>query len=366
LIILCALVYERSDEFVTKAGKVAERRDLTDSEKQREVKHLLNQSTEYIRMRADSWGFMFTSVSDCISIGGPFCGFFWPKDSSEKWIVVAFKGTSPTNFSEFMVDATIAHQNASGFFGSGALHQGFYTSLVPGSHSEVNPYASILHSLKKLGKSMRKDGDDRKVNVWITGHSLGAALAALLYARLMFSPKDLGDDLVLRQGYVYGMPRVADAAFISAFDFAASTPYGDTTKSLWRISDRSDIVTSVPPGLADHEETRAMLSPSSLLNYGHFGTAGFELTGMGKGWQLQRGSLKGGSIIRVVQSKMYGTGATPSTRPPAVPKTVDLLGIKIDPIGVLRWASLFIAPLDDHMPYSYNARLHQVKPDPHP
>jgi hypothetical protein len=68
-------------------------------------------------MRADSWGFMFTSVSDFICqycsflfppfvcvyiklisitvIRGPFCGFFWPKDSSEKWIVVAFKGTSP-------------------------------------------------------------------------------------------------------------------------------------------------------------------------------------------------------------------------------------------------------------------------------
>jgi hypothetical protein len=119
---------------------------------------------------------------------------------------------------------------------------------------------------------------------------LGAALAALLYARLMFSPKDLGDDLVLRQGAsnfldstkrcrtalltharrirVRNAPRSRRSVhmIISTFDFAASTPYGDTTKSLWRISDRSDIVTSVPPGLADHEETRAMLSPSSLLN----------------------------------------------------------------------------------------------------
>jgi len=199
--------------------------------------------------------------------------------------------------------------------------------------------------------------------VWITGHSLGAALAALLYARLMFSPKDLGDDLVLRQAYVYGMPRVADAAFISAFDFAASTPYGDTTKSLWRISDCSDIVTTVPPGLADHEETRAMLSPSSLLNYGHFGTAGFKLTGTGDGWKLQRGSLKGGSMMHVVQSKMSSANATapPMQQPPA-PKTMDLLGMKIDPIGTLRWASSWVAPLDDHMPYSYHARLQQVKP----
>jgi hypothetical protein len=87
-----------------------------------------------------------------------------------------------------------------------------------------------------------------------------------------------------------------------------------------------------------------------VLNFadGHFGTAGFELTGMGKGWKLQRSSLKGGSIMHVVQSKISGTGATPSTQPPAVPETMDLLGIKIDPIGVLRWASSLIAPLDDH------------------
>lgn len=62
------------------------------------------------------------------------------------------------------------------------------------------------------------------------------------------------------------MPRVANAEFVSAFDYAASTPYGDTTKSLWRVVDRSDIVTKVPSGLADHEETRAALPPSSLLN----------------------------------------------------------------------------------------------------
>jgi uncharacterized membrane protein YkvA (DUF1232 family) len=76
--------------------------------------------------------------------------------------------------------------------------------------------ANILHSLKHVAKSLRKDGDE-KVNLWITvrflktstftnarhasqGHSLGAALASLLYARLLFSPKDLGPDLILRQG----------------------------------------------------------------------------------------------------------------------------------------------------------------------
>jgi hypothetical protein len=58
---------------------------------------------------------------------------------------MAFKGTSPTNFSEFMVDATIAHHNAHSFFGNGSLHQGFYTSLAPGSQSDVDPYGTFRH-----------------------------------------------------------------------------------------------------------------------------------------------------------------------------------------------------------------------------
>lgn len=62
------------------------------------------------------------------------------------------------------------------------------------------------------------------------------------------------------------MPRIADSDFISAFNFAASTPYGDTSQSMWRVIDCSDIVTTVPTGLADIEENRTMLPRTSLLN----------------------------------------------------------------------------------------------------
>lgn len=78
--------------------------------------------------------------------------------------------------------------------------------------------ANILHSLKRVAKLLRREAGGEKISLWITvgllmgtfikvfhtypsqGHSLGAALSALVYARLLFTPKDLGDDLVLRQG----------------------------------------------------------------------------------------------------------------------------------------------------------------------
>lgn len=36
------------------------------------------------------------------------------------------------------------------------------------------------------------------VNLWITGHSLGAALASLLYFRLLNSSSDLSTNVILR------------------------------------------------------------------------------------------------------------------------------------------------------------------------
>jgi len=236
--------------------------------------------------------------------------------------------------------------------------------LVPGEHSEINPYAGILHSLKQVARSMRKDRDAPKINLWITGHSLGAALSGLVYARLLFTPKDLGDDLALLQGYMYGMPRVADSEFISAFNFTASTPFGDTSQSMWRIVDCSDIVTTVPKGLADVEESRVMLPQTSLLNYGHFGTAGLKLTGCpkGPGWEIQPGSFRGGSTMKIVQCKPSDIGIPAQALP--APNTIDVLCFfRIDPIAVLRWAFSLVAPMYDHFPTNYYARLQQVKPD---
>lgn len=65
---------------------------------------------------------------------------FWPIDFDRNFIIISFKGTSPDNVSEFMVDATIAHRNAQTFFGDGQCHEGFYSSLAPGTTSEVDPY----------------------------------------------------------------------------------------------------------------------------------------------------------------------------------------------------------------------------------
>lgn len=67
--------------------------------------------------------------------------------------------------------------------------------------SSSKPTEQITACLKRIAQSMESD---RPVQLWVTGHSLGGALASLVFARYMRVPEDLGPDIVLRDAYTYG------------------------------------------------------------------------------------------------------------------------------------------------------------------
>jgi len=83
----------------------------------------------------------------------------------------------------------------------------------------------------------------RNINVWITGHSLGAATATLAYARLLFCPHDLTDKRVkLRGAYTFGSPRVGNAVFRALVDGKGAT---EKVKN-YRVVNANDAVTTIP------------------------------------------------------------------------------------------------------------------------
>jgi triacylglycerol lipase len=78
--------------------------------------------------------------------------------------------------------------------------------------------------------------------VWLTGHSLGAALATVAAARLLTENRPL-DGL-----YTYGSPRVGNAAFASALDQKLSDRKVDGKGlTYYRFVNADDVVTTVPP-----------------------------------------------------------------------------------------------------------------------
>ena len=133
---------------------------------------------------------------------------------------IVFRGTQSGNLLDFVTDAKAVLWRWPG--GPGAVHLGFLQAF--------ESVATPLLAWRAACTAKR---------VWITGHSLGAALATLLAARL---PADF---LV-----TFGSPRVGDADFAGGFDV------GVLAGHVARYVDCCDVVTT---------------QPLNLLGYAHLG-----------------------------------------------------------------------------------------------
>ncbi|KAG9288953.1 hypothetical protein G9A89_019575 [Geosiphon pyriformis] len=286
LLLMSAIVYERDDTMVRNAHKMitslSKNKVKRTPEAFEEVNRQLRESEARIHKQADQWGLEFTSLSELNSLGGPFAGMFW--SYAHRFIVVVFKGTTPTNFEDFLVDLMIQRVDARGFV-FGEIHEGFYTSLFPDAGHKssrghaTSPYITIIRavrakalqirSLSKLSSSSSSNEHSQPINLWVTGHSLGAALGTLFYSRLLQSPSDLDENCILRDGYLFGTPAIGDADFAAHFAAAANDPF-DRPNMLWRVINDTDIITKLPPGYED-PSIRRFINKMNLLNYAHVG-----------------------------------------------------------------------------------------------
>ncbi|CAG8749596.1 9294_t:CDS:2, partial [Ambispora leptoticha] len=282
LLLMSAIVYERDDLKVHEAHKqiqkLASERDTITRDAYEEIENKLRDSEQRIREQADIWDLEFTSLSELNSLGGPFAGMFW--SVKHNFIVVVFKGTTPTNFEDFLVDAMIQRVDARSYV-FGEVHEGFYTSLFPETDHVTprghasSPYIAIIKEIRKKAAIIRERNAQLSppihapVNIWVTGHSLGAALSTLFYSRLLNSPADLGPNCILRDGYLFGTPAIGDADFAAEYAAISNTPF-DRQNTLWRIIDDTDIITKLPPGFED-PSIRRFSNKFSVLNYAHVG-----------------------------------------------------------------------------------------------
>lgn len=184
---------------------------------------------------------------------------------------------------------------------------------------------------------------DEKIPLWVCGHSLGAAVASLAYARFLHSEQDLGEDLQLRDCYTFGTPRVGNGDFASAFEGSLISPI-DRGVILWRIINNLDVVCRVPPGLGDNEMLRSNLSALSVLNYAHLGPS-ITLRPARIPWKAPYyglGSL--GTFHETTKVKVVGGRSGDISQDEAVHGYIDSRGN-----NPLRWLmSLIPSPLYDH------------------
>ena len=157
--------------------------------------------------------------------------------SNREFAILAFRGTEIGKRGESLdiraivsdltadVDARLAEWPR-----GGKVHQGFKEALEE-VWDDICPY------MKNLA--------DRGCNIWVTGHSLGAALATLAANRFE----------AVQGLYTFGSPRVGDSEFQRRFRLRS-----------FRIVNGSDIFSKVPPaGIYRHVGTPKFIDPSSNL-----------------------------------------------------------------------------------------------------
>ena len=232
----------------------------------------------------------YATVSELNSQSSAFCGCFW--DPKSNYIIVAFKGTEPTEFDEWAGDFSYEPVEAGDYIrGFGRVHGGFMERIFPRriEPGERLPYCeSFCHYIKvrlsisyhisisidTIRDAVRHTATSlsqnlplgTKINVWFTGHSLGTALASLVYARAVNEPHEFGEDVVLRDAYLFATPIIADVQSVRAFHNRLNH---DPRRMMWRVTNGLDAVATALPDAGDN--TAIPLGEYNLFSFAHLG-----------------------------------------------------------------------------------------------
>lgn len=135
-------------------------------------------------------------------------------------VIICFRGTVLDNFLNLQTDIQARFVLMESF---GFVHKGF-SSAVDSVWADIKTRIS----------------PEEKQRIWLTGHSMGGALALLAGARFVTEYKGC-DNIVINGLYVFGAPRVGDQDFADAFN----NTY--LRQRSFLFAKYNDIVTVLPP-----------------------------------------------------------------------------------------------------------------------
>lgn len=137
-----------------------------------------------------------------------------------KKIIIAFRGSE--SLGDWKTNADFFKERWAEESGSGKVHGGFYDAL-----------SAIWEGLVGEIRHLRTN----EQSIWLTGHSLGGALAIIAAATLHVQKAKNGFET--NGVYTFGQPRVGDADFADFYD----SRLGNKT---YRVVNNNDIVTRIP------------------------------------------------------------------------------------------------------------------------
>lgn len=168
-------------------------------------------------------------INDFVSKEWDFapCAFFDVMDTqafviaNSHVIIVAFRGTEQSSIKDWMTDLTFKQMASK----VGMVHEGF---------------ALALNRIWKKLESKVKELRTNEQALWLTGHSLGGALATIAADRFT------DNQMQVHGLYTFGQPRVGDKAFARNFN-------AKMDGRAFRMVNNEDIVTRAPLGYQNYE-----------------------------------------------------------------------------------------------------------------
>ena len=160
-------------------------------------------------------------------------------------VLVSFRGTA--SLANVYTDLNILKVGADNRHGTSGphIHEGFHTAYYRGG---------VAFELEtRLAELFRERAADFNHELWITGHSLGGALATILAWRL--ARHAILPDSVHIYVVTFGAPRVGSPGFADAFDALDNV-------TLWRVVNRHDVVPRVPFVNYEHAGILIHLKPN--------------------------------------------------------------------------------------------------------
>jgi triacylglycerol lipase len=121
-------------------------------------------------------------------------------------IIVSWRGTESR--ADIITDLTFSMVD--GPFGQ--IHKGFKKAFFYAWQQVLDTIVDYCGGMEELNKDPDAGIDCRQTSIWLTGHSLGAALATLNAAYLF------KDNIKVDGLYTYGQPRTGDAEFSQTLD----------------------------------------------------------------------------------------------------------------------------------------------------
>eukprot|EP01061_Rhynchopus_euleeides_P018390 TRINITY_DN3041_c0_g1_i5.p1 TRINITY_DN3041_c0_g1~~TRINITY_DN3041_c0_g1_i5.p1 ORF type:complete len:676 (+),score=170.07 TRINITY_DN3041_c0_g1_i5:362-2389(+) len=244
------------------------------------------------------WGLQKENMVRILTTGSCSATVSTREEGGKLIVIITFKGTSPLSLNEWVSDLDIDRVEAQllgqayGVDISGELHGGFAKALCTEPSETCLPPLTLL--LKACWDLLQKWElwDPKDMRVWVTGHSLGAALATVFTAFLVASVEK---DVNLEEGggqpqamlcalgrglagvCTFGNPQVASRKTAHVVNMALAKH----NIPFYRIRNGNDMVGAIPPGSGLFTEMIGYMWPETgkkkcacktLPDYGTIGT----------------------------------------------------------------------------------------------